>query len=570
MYQENHVQGAGIYPEISSIKKREQSLKYSKVNGKRSGENGHTSIPEINKVFSRENGCLPGIQGKNGESNGNIKILSKSKKMFHETFEETPIWIAVMTYLSYGMLVLVGHIRDVLRSIGIEKTKAYTEPKRPGFVPLYQSWENFYTRNLFRRVRDCWNRPICSAAGATMDVLETRTRDHWWSSEITGKKNRVINLGSYNYLGFSDCQGPCTDAAEQSTKTYGVSTCGSRQELGYLDLHKELDKLVAEFLGVEAAITIPMGFATNSMNMPCLVGKGCLILSDELNHASLVLGARLSGASIKTFKHNNMVDLENKLKDAVVQGQPRKNRPWKKILIVVEGVYSMEGSIIRLPEVLQLKKKYKAYLYLDEAHSIGSIGERGRGVTDYFGLDRNDVDVMMGTFSKSFGAAGGYIAGSKKLINHLRLQSHAVIYASTMSPAVTQQIISSMTIIMGKDGTLEGQKRIEQLKWNTTYFRQKLKEKGFVIYGNDDSPVVPLLMYIPAKVVAMNRMCIQKGLGIVVVGFPATPIIESRARLCLSSAHTKETLDKAIDIIDECGDILRIKYSKGKCNNRSV
>lgn len=518
-------------------------------------EEGET-IPRYNGKYPQENGHT---------CNGNAKVSSHHEISFDETFEETPILAAIMTYLSYGLMVVIGHIRDFLRSIGIEKEKTCTEPKLPGFVPLYQSWENFYTRNLYRRVRDCWNRPICSNPGATMDVLERTSTDHWWGCEITGKKHTVINLGSYNYLGFSDCKGPCAEAATKTTQTYGIATCGSRQELGYLDIHKKLDTLVAEFLCVDAAITIPMGFATNSMNIPCLVGKGCLILSDELNHSSLILGARLSGASIRTFKHNNMIDLENKLKSAVIEGRPQISRPWKKIIILIEGVYSMEGSIIRLPEVIQLKKKYKAYVYLDEAHSIGAIGNSGRGVVDHFGLDPKDVDVMMGTFTKSFGAAGGYIAGNKKLIHYLRLNSHASVYSSSMPPAVTQQIISSMLIIMGKDGTTEGQKRINQLKWNTQYFRRKLKESGFIIYGNDDSPVVPLLIFLPSKVAAMNRTCLEKGLGIVVVGFPATPIIESRARLCLSAAHTKEMLDKALNIINECGDMFRIKYSKKKC-----
>ncbi|PNJ65119.1 SPTLC2 isoform 5, partial [Pongo abelii] len=220
-----------------------------------------------------------------------------------------------------------------------------------------------------------------------------------------------------------------------------------------LDKHEELEELVARFLGVEAAMAYGMGFATNSMNIPALVGKGCLILSDELNHASLVLGARLSGATIRIFKHNNMQSLEKLLKDAIVYGQPRTRRPWKKILILVEGIYSMEGSIVRLPEVIALKKKYKAYLYLDEAHSIGALGPTGRGVVEYFGLDPEDVDVMMGTFTKSFGASGGYIGGKKELIDYLRTHSHSAVYATSLSPPVVEQIITSMKCIMGQDGT---------------------------------------------------------------------------------------------------------------------
>ncbi|XP_052768715.1 serine palmitoyltransferase 2-like isoform X1 [Mya arenaria] len=513
----------------------------------------------------------------NGKINGNIhhsnghKINGTHRKSgtgadwrrsWWESFEETPLYAAIWTYLGYGLLVLVGHIRDFFRNLGLESQKSCTEPKLPGFVPLYQSWESFYTRNLYRRVRDCWNRPICSVAGAHMDIMERKTHDHGWNFEMSDKYQRVMNFGSYNYLGFAENKGPCKDAVEKTTDRYGITAGGSRQELGYLDIHRELDTLVAQYLGTEAAITVPMGFATNSMNMPCLVSKGCLLFSDELNHASLVLGSRLTGATIKTYKHNDMEDLEKKLKHAVVQGQPRTHRPWKKILIVVEGVYSMEGSVVCLPEVLRLKKKYKAYIYLDEAHSVGAMGPQGRGVVDYFGIDPKDIDIMMGTFTKSFGSAGGYIAGSKKLINHLRCNSHASMYSPTMPPPVAQQVITSMRIIMGLDGSGEGERRIQQLKDNCRYFRRRLHEMGFIIYGNKDSPVVPLLLFMPAKIACFSRECLKRGLGIVVVGFPATPIIESRARFCLSAAHTQEMVDKALDIIDEVGTLLKLKYSR--------
>ncbi|KFQ10729.1 Serine palmitoyltransferase 2, partial [Leptosomus discolor] len=324
---------------------------------------------------------------------------------------------------------------------------------------------------------------------------------------------------------------------------------------GNLDKHEELEKLVARFLGVESAMAYGMGSELegviclavkhnlfNIFLFPLLI-QGCLILSDELNHASLVLGARLSGATIRIFKHNNMQSLEKLLKDAIVHGQPRTRRPWKKILILVEGIYSMEGSIVRLPEVIALKKKYKSYLYLDEAHSIGALGPSGRGVVEYFGLSPEDVDVMMGTFTKSFGAAGGYIGGKKELIDYLRTSSHSAVYATSLSPPVVEQIITSMKCIMGEDGTTVGKARVQQLAENTRYFRRRLKEMGFIIYGNEDSPVVPLMLYMPAKIGAFGREMLKRNIGVVVVGFPATPIIESRARFCLSAAHTKEMLD---------------------------
>ena len=407
---------------------------------------------------------------------------------------------AIYTYICYAVLNIFGWFRDFLRRSGIEKRKGAVDNNPPDFVPLYQSYESFYTRNVYYRIRDCFNRPICSVPGAELELVERKTDDFNWSFYFTGKKVKALNMGSYNYLGFAENNGPSSKAAIQSIKDYGVASCSSRQEFGTMKCQLKLEQLLAEFLGVESAITFGMGFATNALNIPTLVGKNCLILSDELNHASLVLGSRLSGATIKVFKHNDTKDLENKIKKAIIEGHPVTRRPWKKILIVVEGVYSMEGSIVRLPEIIAIKKKYKAYLYLDEAHSIGAIGPHGRGVVDYWGCDINDVDIMMGTFTKSFGSCGGYIAGSKKLINHMRTHSYANCYASSMSAPVAKQIITSLKIISGEDGTEEGKKRIAQLAWNSHYFRENLLKMGFIVYGNNDSPVVPLMLYMPAKI----------------------------------------------------------------------
>ncbi|KAG1972915.1 serine palmitoyltransferase 2 [Pimephales promelas] len=485
---------------------------------------------------------------------------------FIESFEETPMLVAVLTYMGYGILTIFGYLRDFMREWKIEKCHIARErEEQKGFVPLYQDFENFYTRNLYMRIRDSWNRPICGVPGAKFDLVERSSNDYNWTFEYTGRvvKN-VINLGSYNYLGFAENRGICATAAGEVTVKFGVGVASTRQEMGNLDRHEELEKLVASFLGVESAMAFAMGFATNSMNIPALAGKGCLILSDELNHASLVLGARLSGSTIRVFKHNNMQSLEKLLRDAIVHGQPRTHRPWKKILILVEGIYSMEGSIIRLPEVIALKKKYKAYLYLDEAHSIGALGPSGRGVVEYFGLDPKDVDIMMGTFTKSFGASGGYIGGRKDLIDYLRTNSHSAVYATSMSPPVLEQIITSMKCIMGEDGMTIGRSRIQRLAENTVYFRRRLREMGFIIYGNNDSPVVPMMLYMPAKIGAFGREMLKRNIGVVVVGFPATPIIESRARFCISAAHSMEMLDRALDVISEVGDLLQLKYSRHK------
>lgn len=480
-----------------------------------------------------------------------------------EQFGESPLITAVLTYAGFMLLNLLGRLQDFLRWCCILHCPMVSEPKRTrSFVPLYSSYEAFYTRNLYRRVQDCWNRPICSSPGVEITVLHRVTKDNGWTLEFTGEKKHVLNLGSYNYLGFGDPHGPSVDANERTTRQFGVGVASSRQEVGSLILHQELENLVAEFVDQEAAIVFSMGFATNSMNIPCLVDKNSCVISDELNHTSLVLGCRLSGSTIRRFKHNDMEDLERLLEEAVVYGQPRTHRPYNKILIVVEGIYSMEGSIVHLPEMIALKKKYKAYLYLDEAHSIGALGPRGRGVVDYFGVNPRDIDVCMGTFTKSFGSSGGYLAGSRHLIDYLRSCSHSAAFGGSMPAPVTQQIITAMRVVMGREHPGEGERRIRQLAENTRYFRARLHEMRLLVYGNRDSPVVPVIVSVPAKLVALSRKCLDRGLGTVIVGFPATSLLLSRVRFCISSMHTRGMLDKALEVLDETASELQIRYSR--------
>ncbi|KAG1662044.1 Serine palmitoyltransferase 2 [Nymphon striatum] len=509
-----------------------------------------------------ENGHPPELKDYNNHLTISDKNLQNGRSQ--EQFEETSLLNALITCLSYAILVIFGHLRDFLRALGVEKSHMGVETKREGYIPLFQSFESFFSRNIYRRISDCWNHPVCGVPGAFIELAERYSTNYNWTFEYPGGSYKVLNLGSYNYLGFAENNGPCSKSTIETTKELGCSISSTRHELGTHSIHVELEKLMASYMGVDDCVTFGMGFATNSMNIPVLVNKGCLILSDELNHSSIVLGCRLTGSTIRVFKHNNTVDLEKKLREAIIYGQNRTHRPWKKILIVVEGVYSMEGSIVNLPEIIRLKKKYKAYVYLDEAHSVGAMGKHGRGVVDYYGVNPKDVDILMGTFTKSFGSAGGYMCGTKDVISHIRSNSHSFCYAASMSAPIAQQIITALKIISGEIGGGEGMKRINQLARNARYFRQNLIQMGFIIYGNDDSPVVPLLLYMPAKIGAFVRMLGERGIATVGAGFPATTIIESRARFCLSAAHTKEMLDKTLQAIDEIGDILKLKYSKRK------
>ena len=417
---------------------------------------------------------------------------------------------------------------------------------------------------------------MTGVAGRTIVCYDRDSHDENDSFQLSGTTTRALNVSSYNYLGFASSSGPCADAVEASIRKYGVSGSGPRHDGSTLDLHEQTEKLVARFTGSESAMVVSMGFATNSTTIPALVNKGCLVISDEYNHASIRFGVRLSGASVRWFKHNDMSALEALLREVISQGQPRTHRPWKKIVIIVEGLYSMEGSLVNLPALLQLKRRYKVsilacwrvrsddsqfYLYVDEAHSIGAIGPNGRGVCDYFGADPREIDILMGTFTKSFGAAGGYVSGSKELIDRLRIRSHAMCYAESMSPPLLAQIIAAMGSIMGVSPPLaapvrdesdklnnfsrptvygpapastlppwlslppallngtEGRDRLRRLAFNSRYLSTGLRKLGFTVYGHRDSPIIPLLIYHPAKMHLFSQMMLRR------TGVDQTPVV---------------------------------------------
>ena len=215
-----------------------------------------------------------------------------------------------------------------------------------------------------------------------------------------------------------------------------------------------------------------------------------------------------------------------------------------------------------LKEVVRIAKKYKAYMYVDEAHSIGALGRTGRGVCEYTGVDPADIDVLMGTFTKSFSGMGGYIAASQAIVDHLKANCTGLLYHTSMSPIVCAQIIRALNVIMGTDGSRVGQEKIQRLAANGNYMRSALLEMGLHVYGDYDSPVIPFLIYGPAKVGGFSHKCLERGLAVVVVGFPATHVLLSRARICVSANLTKADMDKALEIISEVADLCCLKYDK--------
>ena len=476
--------------------------------------------------------------------------------------DEPPYYYLLTTYISYLILIIFGHVRDFFGKRFRKENYRHLQAHK-GYAALNSDFDNFYVRRLQVRIKDCFARPTTGVPGRYITLLDRKSDDGNYHFQFTGTTTETLNLSSYNYLGFAQSEGACADAVEETVKKHGMSLGSTRSVAGTSELHLEVEDLIAKFVGKQSSMVFSMGFGTNAAAFPSLVSKGCLIISDELNHASIRYGARLSGAIIDMFKHNDMKDLERRLREAISQGQPRTHRPWKKILVVVEGLYSMEGTMCNLPGLVRLKKKYKFNLFVDEAHSIGALGPRGRGVCDYFGIDPSEIDILMGTLTKSFGANGGYVAADKSIIDKLRVTNAASIYGESPTPLILSQISTALRIINGELIPGQGEERLQRLAFNSRYLRLGLKRLGFIVYGCDDSPIIPLLLYNPAKIPAFSHEMLKRKISVVVVGYPATPLISSRVRFCLSAAHTKDDMDRLLEACDEVGNILQLKFSSG-------
>jgi len=468
-------------------------------------------------------------------------MVKEQAEQKHLDPDEILDWFSSLTiYFGYGLLFVVGHVRDFFSFLlGRQKST-----QKDGYKNITQGFEQFYRRRLYHRIHGCWNRPITTCASSHFDMAIRKPGSY---RELTDKTQDCINLGSYNYLGFGSKGGPTEKDVLEAVDKWGISTTNSLGNTGRTEIHQELEELVAEFFGVDDSMVFGMGWATNSTAIPSLVGKGSLILSDSLNHNSIVAGCRSSGAKIRVFQHNNVKDLERQILKALGDGQPRTHLRWKKILIIVEGIYSMEGETSPLKEIVEIKNKYKCYLYVDEAHSVGALGKTGRGICDHCGVDPKDVDILMGTFTKSFGAIGGYVAGKQELVSHLRKGCASQYFSSGLSPVCVKQILGTFKIIMGKDGTDIGKQKIQRLHDNSNWLREKLIENGLFVLGAKDSAIIPVIIGHPAKIKYVSEECLRLGLAVVVVGFPATSLLASRVRFCLSSAHTREDLEKTLE-----------------------
>ncbi|XP_062152042.1 long chain base biosynthesis protein 2a-like [Alnus glutinosa] len=266
-----------------------------------------------------------------------------------------PYLTVLTTYFSYGLLFVFSQIRDLFQKI----TGWFNSNNLQGYTPICLGLEDFYLRRLYLRIQDYFGRPTSSAPNTWFDVIERYSNDNNKTLKRTTKISNCLNLGSYNYLGFAASDEYCTPRVVESLKRYSLSTCSRRVDGGTTVLHNELEKYVANFVRKPATIVFGMGYVTNSAILPAMIGKGGLIVSDSLNHSSIVNGAQGSRATIRVFQHNWPSHLEEDLREKIAEGQARTHRPWKKIIVIVDRIYSMEGELCKLLEIIAICKKYK-------------------------------------------------------------------------------------------------------------------------------------------------------------------------------------------------------------------
>jgi 8-amino-7-oxononanoate synthase len=378
----------------------------------------------------------------------------------------------------------------------LDKVSAYTaaaEARRAGIYPYF--------------------RPISSAQDT--EVM------------IDGKK--VLMFGSNSYLGLTN-DPRLKEAAKAAVEKYGTGCAGSRFLNGTLDIHLELEKRLAAYVGKEDAIIFSTGFQVNLGVLSSLTGRNDYLILDEYNHASLIDGSRLSFSRTLKYRHNNMEDLENRL----------KNLPDEAVkLIAVDGIFSMEGDIVKLPEIVALAQKYGANIMVDDAHSLGVIGEYGAGTASHFGLTDN-VDLIMGTFSKSLASLGGFIAADAPTIEYLKHHARSLIFSASMTPASVASVIAALDIIESEP------EHIERLWANTKYATRLLQEEGYDI-GVTETPIIPIYIRDNEKTFLITKYLQDNGIFVNPVVSPAVPPDATLIRFSLMATHTFSQIDEAID-----------------------
>ncbi|MGM0213878.1 glycine C-acetyltransferase [Enterococcus sp. AZ109] len=371
----------------------------------------------------------------------------------------------------------------------------------------------------------------------TIDVIEGSN-----GPEIVVNRQKLINLASNNYLGFATR--PELIAADvKATEEYGAGAGAVRTINGTLDIHRQLEEKIAEFKGTEAAIAFQSGFNCNMGAISAVMKKGDAILSDELNHASIIDGCRLSGAKIIRVNHQDMEDLEKKAKEATESGE------YSKVMYITDGVFSMDGDVAKIPEIVEICEKYNVITYVDDAHGTGVMG-KGAGTVKQFGM-QDHIDFQMGTLSKGIGVVGGYVAGSNELITWLKSQARPFLFSTSLTPGAAGAAIKAIELIQTHP------EYVEKLWDNANYFKQELKRIGYDI-GKSETPITPVIVGDEKLAQEFSKKLIENGVYAKPIVFPTVPLGTGRVRNMPNAGHTKEMLDDAIKIYEKVGKELDI------------
>lgn len=385
---------------------------------------------------------------------------------------------------------------------------------------IQQELDSLKSQGLYNQIRT-----IASPQGAWLTV--------------DGKK--VLNFCSNNYLGLAN-HPALVAAAKKAMDDFGVGPAAVRSIAGTMSLHVELEKRLAEFKGVEAAITFQSGFTANLAVVPALVGKEDVIFSDRLNHASIIDGCRLSGAKIIAYEHNDVKSLEEQIKANLSQ--------YRRAVIITDGVFSMDGDIAPLPAIYEVAKKYDILLMVDDAHGEGVLGKGGRGIVDHFGL-HGKVDVEVGTMSKAFGVVGGIVAGKSVIVEWLRQRGRPFLFSSAVTVPDAAACLAAVDLL--EDST----QLVDKLWDNAKYFKTEMKNLGFNT-GVSETPITPVMLGEAPLAQQFSRELFEANVFGMAIGFPTVPQGKARIRVMISAAHSVDDLDQGLDAFKQVGKKLGV------------
>jgi glycine C-acetyltransferase len=368
-----------------------------------------------------------------------------------------------------------------------------------------------------------------------------RVLDDEQAPECTFDGKKVINLASNNYLGLTT-HPKLREAALEATSKYGVGSGAVRTIAGTMKIHMELEEKIARFKNVEACVVFQSGFAANAGTVSAVLGKDDFIVSDQLNHASIIDGARLSRAKILVFNHKDLAHAEEQL--ASVKDQPSRK------LLITDGVFSMDGDIGPLPGLCDLAEKYGAIMMVDDAHASGVLGRAGRGTIDHFGM-HGRVDIQVGTLSKAIGALGGYVCGTRDLIDFLYHRARPFLFSTSHPPSVAATCIAAFDVLQDEP------ERIENLWKNTRFWKKELATLGYDIGGKttpaSETPITPIIIGDGARAMEFSRELFKEGVLGTGIAFPTVPEGKARVRTIMTATHTKVELEKALEVLKKVG-----------------